>query len=113
MVGASLSRATTSVRRPCVAGFSEPVVDDDEAGQRVGPPPAGSGIQDQAGEDGGGEESVDEGHPAFGLQHRVAEGSAGSGLAGGQGEHDRGGDGGPGDAEGAVVGAEPAGEDDR
>jgi hypothetical protein len=65
----------------------ESVADDDEAGERVGPPPAGECIEEQADEHGGGEVAVDHRHPRLGLEHAVAELPTGPAFAPGEREH--------------------------
>jgi hypothetical protein len=92
-----------------LAPFVESVVDDDEAGEGVGPPPLKCGVGDEADQDGGGKVGVDEGDAGFGLEDAVVQCLAGAGFAGGEREHDGAGDGGPGDPKGGglgVVGAD-------
>ena len=66
-----------------MAAFAESVVDDDQAGKWVGPPPAKGAVGDEPEQDRGGEVGVDEGDAAFGLEDAVAECLAGVGFAGG------------------------------
>ncbi|MEV5572041.1 hypothetical protein AB0L06_18515 [Spirillospora sp. NPDC052269] len=72
----------------------------DVAGERIGPPPAERGVEDQSGQDGGGQDAVDERDAAFRAQHRIPERGAGACLSCGEDEHHRSGDRGPGDARG-------------
>ena len=53
---------------------------------------------------------VDQGDPALGLEHRVAEGGPGAGLAESQREHDGRGDGRPSDADRRVARVIPGGQ---
>ena len=48
-------------------GFAERVVDQDVSDRRVGPSPAQSGVEDQAEQDGHGEQPVDQGDAGFGA----------------------------------------------
>jgi len=76
------------------------VEDEHIPGGRVGPPPAEGGVERQAGQDRGGQDPVHQRDPALGLEHRVAEGGTGAGLAEGEREHDGRGEGRPADAGG-------------
>src|SRR5437016_2704718 len=55
---------------PCRPAFTESVEDDDEPGERVGPPRAHGRVEGEAHEHGHGEEAVDQGHASFGDEHR-------------------------------------------
>ena len=59
------------------SGFADCIPDDDESGERVGPPPAEQSIERQADQDRGCEARVEQGDAAFGLQDWVVERPAG------------------------------------
>src|SRR5439155_6060882 len=99
-----------SVRAAEGTGLPGGVEDEEVGGDRVGPPPVQGGVEEQAEEDGGRQQSVDEGDAAFGTQDGVVERGSHPGLAGGQREHDGGGESRPDNAAGAVASAKAGGE---
>jgi hypothetical protein len=93
--------------------FSGRVVDQDEACDWVGPPPAERCVQRKTDQDGRGQDAIDKGDPALGAKDRVVEGFAGAGFPPGEYEHDYRGDCRPRDAGWAVVRMVRSGQDHR
>jgi len=89
----------TSVGEEDLADFASGVEDQHVSGGRVGPPPVGGRVDEQAKQHGGGEDAVDGRDSSLGAQHRVVQFPAGAGLARRKREHGDRGDAGPGDAE--------------
>jgi hypothetical protein len=87
------------------------VVDEHITSQGIGPPPVGESVKEESEQDRGGKEPVDEGDHALGAQDGIAECSSGSRLAGGEGEHDHGGQSGPDDPDRAGAGMKAEDED--
>ena len=87
------------------------VVNQQVPGSGIGPPHPRRSVQDQAEENGGGQDPVDQRDPALGPQHEVIQRPASAGLASGQREHRRGGHRGPGDPEHRVPRAVSSGQD--
>jgi len=52
-----------------LAGFAQAVADDDQGGERVGPPRTGDRVQREAEQHGGGQQRVDERDAPLGGQH--------------------------------------------
>lgn len=83
-------------------GFPDGVEDDEERGERIGPPPAERVIEDKSDQNRASEERVDERDTSLGEKDRISQRSSGPGLFGGKrGHHDRG-DACPDDAGGTV-----------
>ena len=73
---------------PSSAAFRNPVVDDDESCERVGPPPAEEGIPCDAEQNGTRQRPVDEGDTRLRGEHWIAQSAAGDQLSPGQEQHD-------------------------
>ena len=82
---------------------------DDQGGDRVGLPPPGPGVQEDAEEGGGGGVGAERGLGRVGDQGSAAQGAAGAPLGDGQGWHDQ--QGGGGDGQPARAGPGPGAVD--
>src|SRR5438105_3288364 len=99
-----MGTSRTGLLMPCRPAFTEAVEDDDESGERVGPPRARGRVEREAHEHRHGKEAVHQGHAPFGDEHRVGECDTNARLSRGESEHDGGGESGPHDSEWAGFG---------
>jgi hypothetical protein len=88
-----------SQRTRDVVGLLGGLVDEYIASHRIRPPPTECCIETETEDHCKGKDAVDDGHPSFGHENRVAELPPGARLAGRQSKHDDGGHRGPDDPE--------------
>jgi hypothetical protein len=71
----------------CLPAFLQPVEDDHEAGQRVGSPPGGQRVANEAKQYRASEIGVDERHSPLSQHYEVTQGDASARLSASQHDH--------------------------